>query len=136
MAKHRKAGGLPTLKRQYHEPKFLRDEKRTIEERLSEKLRRLENQAVEIRNRPNQNQPQIDCFPDWQFTEARNFEVGLFPQDENQPSTSQARPIAFCTTDETPMEEEGISRDSKLAPSVLEVPTINWANYLGVKSVQ
>ena len=34
------------------------------------------------------------------------------------------------------MEEGEISSDSELAPSVLEVPTINWANYIGVKSVQ
>ena len=34
------------------------------------------------------------------------------------------------------MEEGEISSDSEMAPSVLEVPTINWANYLGVKSVQ
>ena len=34
------------------------------------------------------------------------------------------------------MEEGEISSDSEMAPSVLEVPTINWANYLGIKSVQ
>ena len=34
------------------------------------------------------------------------------------------------------MEEVEISSDSELVPSVLEVPTINWANYLGVKTVQ
>ena len=34
------------------------------------------------------------------------------------------------------MEEGEISGDSELAPSVLEVPTINWANYIGVKIVQ
>ena len=34
------------------------------------------------------------------------------------------------------MEEGEISTDTELAPSVLEVPTINWANYIGVKSVQ
>ena len=34
------------------------------------------------------------------------------------------------------MEEGEFSSDSELAQSVLEVPTINWVNYLGVKSVQ
>ena len=34
------------------------------------------------------------------------------------------------------MEEGETSSDSELAPSVLEVPTTNWANYNGVKSVQ
>ena len=32
--------------------------------------------------------------------------------------------------------EGGISSDSELAQSVLEVPAINWANCLGVKSLQ
>ena len=34
------------------------------------------------------------------------------------------------------MEEGETSSDSELAPSLLEVPTINWAGYLGVESVQ
>ena len=34
------------------------------------------------------------------------------------------------------MEEGEISSDSELALSVLVLPTINWANYLGVKSEQ
>ena len=34
------------------------------------------------------------------------------------------------------MEEGEISSNSELAPSVLDVPTINWANYHGVKSVR
>ena len=58
----------------YHEPKLLRGERRTIEERLSEIIRRLESPAVEIRNRPILNQQQTDYFPDWQFTEAQDFE--------------------------------------------------------------
>ena len=35
-----------------------------------------------------------------------------------------------------PMEEGEISSDSELAPSVLEVPTINLTNYIGIKNVQ
>ena len=31
------------------------------------------------------------------------------------------------------MEEGEISSDSELAPSVLEVPTINWTNNIGKK---
>ena len=34
------------------------------------------------------------------------------------------------------MEKGEISSDSELAPSVLEVPTINWTNYIGMKNVQ
>ena len=60
--------------KKYHESKFLRGERKTIGERLSEIICRLESPAVEIRNRPIQNQQQTDYFSDWQFTEARNFE--------------------------------------------------------------
>ena len=41
----------------YHEPKVLRGERRDIEERLSEIIRRLESPAREIRNSPQQS----DC---------------------------------------------------------------------------
>ena len=34
------------------------------------------------------------------------------------------------------MGEEGISSDSELAPLVLEVPNIYWADYIGMKDVQ
>ena len=110
--------------KKYHETKFLRNERKTIEERLLEIISRLESTAVEIRNRPIHNQPQNDYLPDWQFTGARNFEGEFIPKDANQPSTSTARP------EEAPIEEAEISSDSEMAPSVLEVPTINWANYL------
>ena len=139
MGKHCKTGGLPNIKWQvekYHETKFLRDERRTIEERLPEIIRRLESPAVQIRNRPIQNQQQTDYFPDWQFTEARNFEGGFITQENNGPSTSQARPTTSYSLDETPMEEGEVSSDSELEPLVLEEPIFNWANYLGVKTVQ
>ena len=97
---------------------------------MPEIIKRLESPAVEVRNRQNQT----NYFPDWQFKETRNFQGGFIPHD-NQ-GTSQARPTTSYTSDETPMEEGEISSDSEMAPSVLEVPTMNWANYLGVKSVQ
>ena len=116
--------------KKYHEPKFLRNERKTIEEKLLEIISILESPAVEVRNRPIHNQPQNDYLPDWQFTGARNFEGGFIPRNTSQPGTSTARP------EEVPMEEGEISSDSEMAPSVLEVPTINWANYIGIKSVQ
>ena len=116
--------------KKYHEPKFLRGKRKTIEEKLVKIIKRLESPAVGISNRQNQN----NYFPDWRFKETSNFQGGFNPQDDE--STSQARPTTSYTPDETPMEEGEISSDSEMAPSVLEVPTINWANYLGVKSVQ
>ena len=116
--------------KKYHELKFLRGERKIIEEKLAEIIKRLESPAVEIRNQQNQ----ANYFPDWQFKETGNFRGGFIPQ-ENQ-GTSQTRPTTSYTPDETPMEEGEISSDSEMAPSVLEVPTFNWANCLGVKSVQ
>ena len=115
------------------EPKFLRGERRVIEEKLSEMIRRLESPAVEIRNRQQQ---QADYFPDWQFKETRNSRGGFIPQEDNNAGTSQARLTTSHTPDETPMEKGEISSDSEMATSVVEVPTIKWANYFGVKSVQ
>ena len=118
--------------KKYHEPKFLRNEKRVIEEKLTEIIRRLESPAVEMRNQ----QQQTNYFADWQFKETRNYQGGFIPQENNSAGPSSARPTTSHTPDETPMEEGEISSDSEIAPSVLEVPTINWANYFGIKSVQ
>ena len=118
--------------KKYHEPKVLRNERRVIEEKLMEIIIRLERPAVEIRNQ----QQQTNYFPDWQFKETRNYQGGFIPQEINRAGTSSARPTTSHTPDETPMEEGEISSDSEMAPSVLEVPTMNWANYLGIKSVK
>ena len=53
-------------------------------------------------------------------------------EEDNQASPTKQ----FYSPDETPMEAGEISSDSELAPSVLEVPNINWAKYLGVKRLQ
>ena len=119
--------------KKYHEPKFLRGERREIEERLSEIIRKLESPAREIRNRPQQSD---EYSADWQSTAPapQNFRGGFIQRTNNdQPGTSRAEPV---TQQDIIMEEGEISSDSELAPSVLEVPTINWANYIGVKSVQ
>ena len=133
MAKHCKAGSLPTFKQQeeYHETICFRGERKTIEDRMWGTISRLESAAVETMNWPRHQQLWADIFPHWQFTEERNFEGGFIPgkPENSQMSTIRALP------DEIPMEEGEISSDSELAPSVLEVPTINWANYIGVNSV-
>ena len=133
MAKQCKAGSFPIFKQQveYHESKFFRGERKTIEDRMWGIISRLESTAVETMNRPHHQQHWADNFPHWQFTEERNFEGGFCPEKpENcQLSTTKALP------DEIPMEAGEISSDSELPPSVLEVPTINWANYIGVNSV-
>ena len=116
--------------KKYHEPKFLRGERRDIEERLSEIIRRLESPAREIRNRPQQSD---EYTANWQFTAPapQNFRGGFVQRTNNeQPGTSKSQP---ATQEDIPMEEGEISSDSELAPSVLEVPTINWTNNIGKK---
>ena len=119
--------------KKYHEPKFLRGERRDIEEKLSEIIRRLESPAREIRNRPHQSN---EYTANWQFTKPapQNFQGGFIQRTNNeQPGTSKSQP---ATQEDIPMEEGEISSDSEVAPSVLEVPTINWTNYIGIKNVQ
>ena len=123
-----------------HEPKLLRGERREIEERLSEMIRRIERPDKEIRNRPHRQQQSDEYTADWQFTapSPQNFKRGFMQRTpDDQPGTSRSQPVTqYNQTENTPMEEGGISSNSELAPSILEVPTINWANYVGVKSVQ
>ena len=119
--------------KKYHEPKFLRGERRDIEENFSEIIRRLENPTREIRNRPHQSD---EYTANGQYTvlAPQNFQGGFIQRTNNeQPGTSKLLP---ATQEDIPMEEGEISSDSELAPSVLEVPTINWTNYIGIKNVQ
>ena len=119
--------------KKYHAPKFLRGERRDIEEKLSEIIRRLESPAREIRNRPHQSD---EYTANWQFAvpAPQNFQGGFIQRTNNeQPGTSKSK---LATQEDIPMEEGEISSDSELASSVLEVPTINWTNYIGIKNVQ
>ena len=92
-----KPGRLPTFKGQVEEvpqTKIPSQREKNTEKRLTEITRRVESPAGEVRNRPYQNEQQADYFPDWHFTEARNFEGGFIPrnQEENQPCTSRECP--------------------------------------------
>ena len=95
--------------KKYLEQKFLRGEKRTIEETLSEIIRRQDSPVVEISNRPIQNQHHTKYITDWQFTEARNNEGVFIPQENNRPSTFQACPTTSYSPDETPMEDQPLT---------------------------
>ena len=53
------------------------------------------------------------------------------PVQHDRPGPSQQDYIQA-----TPMEEGEIDTDTDQDPSILEVPAINWARYVGVKSVQ
>ena len=115
--------------KKYHEPRFLRNERKTIEEQLQIAIRILQNK--------NPNQPE-----GFQPQERRNEQWTVDPFWETD---RQQRPQTSTSTDNTPppgqqlwtpMEEGEIGSGSEQDPSVPEVPAINWAKYVGVKSVQ
>ena len=107
--------------KKYNEPKFLRNERKIIEEQLQ----------LDIENFPRQQQPQerrnekwtVDPF--WEVERPQRQQTPL-----NQPGTSSQN------NNYTPMEEGEVGSDTDQNTSVLEVPVINWAKYVGVKSVQ
>ena len=113
--------------KKYHEPKFLRNERRVIEEQLQQAIRNVENQ--------NQQEPAGGFQPEtrrqeqWTVDPFWDVDRPQAPANaEDRPGSSQQQPI--------PMEEGEIDSESDQDPSILEVPAINWAKYAGVKSVQ
>ena len=142
VAKHREARKIPTLKRQMEK----------IPRTKISPWRKKRNRRKTFRNNPENRKPgQGNSKPATSTTAIGRVHRGLafyralttklpkLPQrtPDDLPGTSRCQPVKqYNRTEITPMEEREISSDSELAPSVLEVPTINWANYVGVKSVQ
>ena len=52
------------------------------------------------------------------------------------PTTARTRTTGNINTANTPVEEGEIGSETEHDPSVVEVPAMNWAKYVGVKSVQ
>ena len=116
--------------KRYHEPKFLRNERKVIEERLQQLTSNQQPKDLRQIIGPQHKgvyQPQTGHSEQWTmdpFWEMdRPTPVQKHQPDKPDPSSA---PI--------PMEEGEIN--SETDPSVLEVPAINWALYVGVKSVQ
>ena len=110
--------------KKYHEPRFLRNETRIIEAQLQIATRNVENrqreQPIERRNE------QWTMDPFWEVDHPQRQP----PQLDNEPGPS-SRQIQH-----TLMGEGEIDSEADQDPSVLEVPAVNWAKYIGVKSVQ
>ena len=113
--------------KKYHEPKFLRNERRVIEEQLQQAIRNIENQSQQ---EPTGGfQPETRRQEQWTvdpFWDVDRPQATANTDDRHGPS--QQQPI--------PMEEGEIDSESDQDPSILEVPAVNWAKYAGVKSVQ
>ena len=108
------------MKKKYHKPRFLRNERRVIEEQLQFAIRNAQNNQL---IQPEGFQPQERRKEQWTvdpFWETDRLQRQQPPPEyDNTPSSRQQQPI--------PMEEDEIGYETDQDPSVLEVPAINWA---------
>ena len=126
--------------KKYHEPKFLRNGRKVIEERLQQIINNQNQGGLRQRIGPQQKggfQPQTRRTEQWTVDPFWDIDRPTPAQliQNDQPGTScsntgQGRIIPV------PMEEGEIDSETDKDPSVLEVPAMNWARYVGVKSVQ
>ena len=127
--------------KKYHEPKFLRCERKVIEERLQQIIDGRQQQP-DLRQRigPQQKggfQPQTRRAEQWTVDPFWDLDrpTPTQPSQQEQPGTSSS---SKRQEQNTPISMEGGEIDSETDqdPSILEVPAINWTRYGGVKSVQ
>ena len=118
--------------KRYHEPKFLRNERKVIEEGLQQLTSNRQPEDLRQIIGPQHKggyQPQTGHSEQWTvdpFWEM-NRPTPVQQHQSDKPGPSSA-PI--------PMEEGEIDSETDQDPSVLGDPAINWARYVGVKSVQ
>ena len=126
--------------KKYHEPKFLRNERKVIEDRLQQ-INNNQNQG-DLRQRigPRQKgcfQPQTRRTEQWTVDPFWDIDRPTPAQliQNDKPGTSYSNTRQGRITP-VPIEEGEIDSETDKDPSVLEVPAMNWARYVGVKSVQ
>ena len=126
--------------KKYHEPKFLRNERKVIEERLQQVINNRNKGDLRQRIGPQQKggfQPQTRRAEQWTVDPFWDIDRPTPAQliQYDQPGTSTSSTGQGRNTP-VPTEEGGIDSETDQNPSVLEVPAINCAHYVGVKSVQ
>ena len=118
--------------KRYHEPKVLRNEIKVIEERLQQLINNWTHgdlrQSIGPQNKGG-FQPQTGHSEQWTVNPLWEMDRPT-PVQQSQFNTlgPSSAPIF--------LEEGEIDSETDQEPSVLEVPAINWARYVGVKSVQ
>ena len=121
-----------------HEPKFLRYERRVIEERLQQIIRGREQGDLRQKIGPQHNrgfQPQTGRSEQWTVDHIWEVDRPTPAQQQDVPGTSSASSGLDQYTP-MPMEEGEVDSKTDQDPSILEVSAVNWARYVGVKSVQ
>ena len=128
-------------RKNYHEPKFLRNERRVIEERLQQIIggrkqgdlrQRIDPQhrgGFQPQTRPSE-QWTVDPF--WEIDRRTSAQLNL----QERPGASAAAPISQDQNTPIPMEEGEINSELDQEPAVLELPAVNLAGYVGVMKVQ
>ena len=134
---YRMTGGK---RKKYHEPKFLRNERKVIEERLQQIINNQNQEDLRQTIGPQQKggfQPQTRRTKQWTVDRFWDIDRPTPAQliQHDQPGTSYSNTGQGRITP-VPMEEGEIDSETDKDPSVLEVPALNWARYVGVKSVQ
>ena len=124
--------------KKYHEPKFLRNEQKVIEERLQQIIKGREQGYLRQRIGPQDSggfQPQTRRSEQWTVDPFWEVEGPTPVQQKNRPGPSSASPDQELFAP-MPMQEGEIESETDQNPSILEVPARYWARYVGVKSVQ
>ena len=125
--------------KKYHEPKFLRNQRKVIEERLQQIINAREQGDLGKRIGPQQSggfQPKSGRSEQWTVEPFWEMDRPIPVNNADRPGPSTTLPSQQELFAPLPMEEGEIKSETDRDPSVLEVPAINWARYVGVKSVQ
>ena len=133
MEKHRETGHIPTIWQQvekYHVQKSIGNERRISEEQLQQAIRNIEG---EQRNHNHGFLPPERQIEQWTVDRFWGVDRPQQPKQEDQSghSTRNEQSYQKCI----PLEEGEIGSDTDQHPSNLEVPAVNWAKHVGVKSV-
>ena len=124
--------------KKYHEAKFLRHERKVIEERLQQIMRGREQDDLRQIIGPQQSggfRPQTRRSEQWTVDPFWKLDRKT-PAQQQQNSTGPSATNIDQHFAPVPTEEGEIDSESDQDPSVLEVPAWNWAQYVGVKIVQ
>ena len=126
--------------KKYHETKFFRNERKVIEERFQQIINNQKQGDLLQRIGPQQKegfQPQTRRAEQWTVDPFWDVDRPKTAQliQYDQPGTSTSSTGQGRNTP-VPMEEEEIDSETDQDPSVLKIPAINWARYVGVKCVQ
>ena len=123
----------------YHEPKILRNERKIIEERLQQIINTREQGDLRQRIGSQHSggfQPKSGRSEQWTVDPFWEMDRPTPVNHADRPGPSTTLPSQQELFAPMPMEEGEIELETDQDPSVLEVPAINWARYVGVKSVQ